>query len=110
MIRQSIFHSRSSRRVNYKLLNPDFVIDEVYCKKRYLKEMYIIPYSQFKVSGHILVIETGQSNRRSSDRLSVQERLCQCGSVQTKLHALEFYPLTANVRDTYSFMSWSQLM
>ncbi len=40
-IKQSILHSMSSRQVTYRSLNPDFIIDEVYCKKSNL-EIYRI--------------------------------------------------------------------
>ena len=65
----------SSRTIVYKTLNPDLTVDKVYCKRTYLKEMHSIAYSQFRVSGHWLAIETGRWNRRGRGRLLVEERL-----------------------------------
>lgn len=79
-------------------------------RKSNLKEAYRVAYSQFRLSGHQLVIETGRSNRRGRGRLPVEDRLCACGSAQKELHVVDSCPLTANVRASYLFDSWCQLM
>ena len=63
-----------------------------------------------RVIGHSLAIETGRWNRRGRGRLKVAERLCPCGAVQTELHVLESCPLTQDVRTSYNFHSFNQLI
>ena len=67
-------------------------------------------YSQFRLSGHKLSIETGRWDRRGRGRLPVEERVCPCGAVQTEMHVLEACPLTNDIRGHYEFISWTQLM
>ena len=109
-IKLSISNSVSSRRMTYKTLNPDLIVDRVYYERNSKQEVHRIAYSQFRVSGHWLAIETGRWNRRGRGRLPVEERLCQCGAIQTELHVLEECPLTDSVRTHYGFTSWHQLM
>ena len=100
----------SSGRIVYKTLNPDLTVNKMYCERNYLKEMHRISHSQFRVSGHWLAIETGRWNNRGRGRLSMEERLCPCGAIQTELYVLEAFPLTDTVRTHYGFVSWYQLM
>ena len=62
----------SSRRIVYKSLNPELTVDKVYCVTNYLKEMHRISYSQFRVSGHWLAMETGRWNSRGRGRPPVE--------------------------------------
>lgn len=110
VLKHSIGQSTSSRRVTYRLLNPDLAVDICYAKGNNVSEHYRIAYSQFRLSGHKLAIESGRWNRRGRGRLPVEERLCPCGSVQTELHVLECCPLTEDIRAHYEFRSWRQLM
>ena len=107
-LKQSICDSTSSRRVTYRLLNPDLTVDVCYLMGESITELYRIAYSQFRLNGHKLAIETGKWNRRG--RLPVEERLCPCGGVQTELHVLESCPLTYDIHVRYLFTSLRQLM
>ena len=102
----SICESTSSRRVTYRVLNPDLTVDICYVKGNNGRERYRIAYSQFRLSEHKLAIECGRWNRR----LPVEARLCQCGSVHTELHVLECCPFTEDIRVRHEFTSWGQLM
>ena len=110
LLKRSVSDSTSSRRVTYRQLNPDLSVDVCYLNSENVSEFNRIAYSQFRLSGHKLAIETGRWNRRGRGRLPVEERLCPCGSVQTEIHVLESCPLTNNIRNRYSFTSWRQLM
>lgn len=55
--------STSSRRVTYKLLNPDLAILEMYANEL-IDDTYRRLFSQFCVTGHSLVIETGEAWER----------------------------------------------
>ena len=78
-LKETLVISTSLRRVTYKLLNTDTVIYDVYTKKKRVHESYIIFFSQLRVGGYSLTIETDRWNRHG--RLSVEERLCLCGAV-----------------------------
>ena len=110
VLKRSICEPTSSRRVTHRLLNPDLTVDVCYAKGNNVSERHRIAYSQFRLSGHKLAIESGRWNRRGRGRLPVEERLCPCGSVQTELHVLESCPLTDNIRAHHEFTSWRQLM
>ena len=109
-LKQSILHSESSRRVTYRELNPDMSVHEMYCRRGHGNEVYRRAFSRLRVIGHSLAIETGRWNRRGRGRLEVAERLCPCGAVQTELHVLESCPLTQDVRTSYNFHSFNQLI
>ncbi len=109
-VKLAVSTSLSSRRVTYRLLNPDLEVDELYLKKGNVKEIYRVAYSQFRLSGHKLAVETGRWNRRGRGRLPAEERLCPCGEVQTEMHVLESCSLTEDVRARYGYTCWTQLM
>ncbi|MPC20583.1 hypothetical protein E2C01_013536 [Portunus trituberculatus] len=69
-----------------------------------VKEIHRIPYSQYRVSGHELAIETGRWNMRGRRILPVEERVCSCGAVQTEIHVLESCPLTSDIRARVRFV------
>lgn len=95
--------SISSRRVTYKMINPDFSLHYVYKEKHAINEWHRLSFTKFRVSGHNLVCETGRWNRRGRGRLPLEERLCPCGAVQTEQHVVQQCPLTLNIRQHYNF-------
>ena len=58
-LKQSISLSQSSRRITYKLLNPNLDIPSIYYGKQKVNEIHRISYTQFRLSGHRLAVETG---------------------------------------------------
>ena len=109
LLHRSIRLSQSSRRITYKLLNPSLEIPSAYHEKQNVNEVHRISYTQFRLSGHKLAVETGRWNRRGRGRLPMEERLCPCGQIQTELHVIEDCPLTSEVRRQYAFNSWQNL-
>ena len=93
----SLIQSQSSRRLTYKILNPDLTVHSIYNKRIGVNEVHRISFTQFRLSGHNLKIETGRWNRRGRGRLPIKERLCQCGEVQTELHVVQSCPLTQHL-------------
>ena len=55
------------------------------------------------MSGHSLACETGRWNKRIRGRLPLNERLCECGSVQTDC------PRTQHIRDHHQFEILEQM-
>ena len=51
-IKLSISNSVSSRRMIYKNLNLDLIVDRTYCERNSKREVHRIAYSQFRVSEH----------------------------------------------------------
>lgn len=67
-----------------------------------INEFHRISFTRFRVSGHSLAIETGRWNRKGKGRLPVEERLCECGLIQTERHVIEVCHLTAHLRTNYN--------
>ena len=105
----SIANSDASKCVVYKEINPRFEVHEIYKSKHALNDLKRISFSRFQVSGHSLAIETGHWNRRGRGRLPVEERLCDCGLIQTERHVLEECPKTQHLRNSYGIRSLNDL-
>ena len=105
--RQNLIHniaqSESSRRLTYKYMNPDFVVHPIYNTRHSTNETHRISFTRFRLSGHTLTCETRRWNRRGRGRLPLEERLCQCGAVQTEQHVVQYCPLSQHLRISYSF-------
>ena len=100
---RDIRNSRSSRRETYMDIIPDGSLHYVYKVKHTINETHRTSFTRFRVSGHALACESGRWNRSGHGRLPLEERLCQCGAVQTERHVLQNCPLTRHIRDTYEF-------
>ncbi len=98
----SIASSDSSRCTAYKEINPRFAVHDIYKQKHMINEFHRMSFTRFRVCGHSLAIETGRWNRRGRGRLPVEERLCECGLIQTERHVIEVCPLTAHLRNCYN--------
>ena len=105
----AIGNSDASRCIIYKEMNPDFLVHEVYYKKHAINDLQRISFTRFRVSGHSLAIETGRWNRRGRGRLPVEERLCDCGLVQTERHVVEECPRTQLLRSSFGLTSLDTL-
>lgn len=60
-------------------------------------------FTRCRVSGHFLGCETGRWSKRGRGRLPMNERLCECGSVQKERHVLQDYPRPQHIRDHHQF-------
>ena len=108
-VRNEIAASTSSRRMVYKDINPELSVHSIYRHKHAVNDIHRISFTQFRVSGHSLVCETGRWNQRNRGRLARDERLCVCGSVQTEKHVVEECQLSQHVRDVNHFSRMEQL-
>ena len=64
---------------------------------------------KMRLSAHSLAIETGRWNRRGRGRLPIDQRLCQCGQVQTERHVIEECVMSQHLRDFYHYNSLNNL-
>ena len=99
-IKQRIRNSATTRRRTYLTLNPELITPEVYDKKSVVMEHHRTAFSRLWLASHRLRIETGRWSR-----IPPEQRLCDCGEVQTETHALFHCPTSDNVRQTYNIDS-----
>ena len=109
-VKRCVEESDASRCMVYKDINPTLSMHSIYHERQPVNEFHRLEFSRFRLSGHILAIETGRWNRRGRGRLPVEERLCPCGEVQTELHVVESCVLTQPLREHHRFTSWHELM
>ena len=109
-LHQEIINSQSSKCIYYKEINPNMHIHDIYINKSTVNELERISWSKLRLSAHSLAIETGRWNRRGRGRLPVDERLCQCGLVQTELHVFEECVLSQHFRQMYNVTSLFDLV
>ena len=107
---QSVNISISSKCTYYKMINPNMQVHDMYNSKSRINEIERLSWSKVRLSAHSLAIETGRWNRRGRGRLPYEQRLCQCGQVQTEHHVIEECPISQHIRDLYGFMSLENLM
>ena len=98
-------NTESSRRITYKLLNPQLESPTIYRSHSYIPEHHRIAYTQFRLSSHRLRIETGRWSRLPRER-----RLCQCGSVQDETHVILHCPLLRYVRDENNGINFTSII
>ena len=89
--------------------NSDLITATIYSTDHLILEERRRAFTRFRVSSHSLTTETGRWNRRGRGRLSVEERLCPCGEVQTEEHVVTHCPRTQRLRDEYGFGSIADL-
>ena len=112
-LKYNIMQSNSSRRVTYRsTMNVELSCHKIYCTKNNIYEIYRTAFTRFRVSSHMLAIETGRWNRRGRGRLPVEERLCSCGLglVQSEDHVISSCPLSYSLRSKYNFTCLNDLM
>ena len=93
-VHNAIANSNASKCAIYKEINPNYEVHEIYVKKHTINDLQRISFTRFRVSAHSLAIETGRWNRRGRGHLPVEERLCECGRIQTERHVIEECPKT----------------
>ena len=109
-LHQEIINSQSSKCIYYKEINPNMHIHDIYINKSKVNELERISWSKLRLSAHSLAIETGRWNRRGRGRLPIDERLCQCGLVQTEFHVFEECVLSQHFRQMYNVTSLFNLV
>ena len=111
LLKNNLRSSESSRRKIYcNAINSNLAIHNVYTSKHNIYELYRIAFTRFRVSSHMLAVETGRWNRRGRGRLPMEERLCSCGLIQSEEHVISFCPLSQSLRDNYGFTCINDLM
>ena len=88
--------SDSTRRKVYCDINLTLSVSPIYFRACVVPEHARIATSRIRLSSHRLRIETG-----CWSRVSREDRLCNCGEVQTEEHVLLFCPLTQQLRDLH---------
>lgn len=91
--------STSTRRNVYCDINRSLTVNPMYTRACVVPEPARIATTQLRLSSHRLRIETGRWSR-----VPREDRLCDCGRIQTEEHILLFCPLTLPVRDMYPFI------
>ena len=106
LIREQVLHSGSSRRITYReIINNNLFTHEIYTTRHTINALQWIAFTRFRVSAHSLAVETGRWSRRGRPRLPLEERVCQCGCIQTEEHVVVHCPLSAHVRLLYNVTS-----
>ena len=101
--RVSVLDSDSSRRVSYCSLNQSLEKHSVY-ETPSVPEYARIAFSRIRLSSHRLKVETGRWSR-----IPKENRLCECGKVQTEEHVLIDCPMTAQERNHYPQLNFSSV-
>ena len=109
-LKQDIITSDSSKCRYYISINPDLKVHDIYNTKVRLNELERKSWTKFRLSAHSLEIETGRWNRRGRGRLPIEERLCQCGQIQTERHVVETCTMSQHVRELHNLSSLENLM
>ena len=108
---QAVQTSQSSKCVYYREINPNLNVHAIYSGKHSaINELERMSWTKLRLSAHSLAIETGRWNRRGRGRLPIEERLCQCGLVQTERHVIENYVHFQHLRDLYNIDSLHDLV
>ena len=104
-VKRCVEESDASRCMVYKDINPTLSMHSIYHERQPVNEFHRLEFSRFRLSGHILAIETGRWNRRGRGRLPVEEWLCPCGGeVQTESSARGGTLHSNTTRDTQVFL------
>ena len=93
----------TTRRVTYLEINPNLSLHPLYNSVR-VPESYRISFSRIRMSSHYLKIETGRWSR-----IPREQRLCDCGTVQSEIHVLLSCPLLQYLRISYGDLDFSSI-
>ena len=88
--------SDSTRRKVYCDINRALSVSPIFFRACVVPEHACIATSRIRLSSHRLRIETGRWSG-----VTREDRLCNCGEVQTEEHVLLFCPLTQQLRDLH---------
>ena len=101
-IKQTVQGSNASKCITYVTMNPDFVVHNVYSPQSDVPEFARVAFTRLRLSAHNLRIETGRWARIPRD-----QRLCQCGEVQTEEHVICHCVLSAHVRNHFDHLNFT---
>lgn len=94
---------KRSKFQTYLLINPNLVINDIYIDKaNSIPEYQRINFSRLRLSSHNLKIETGRWSR-----IPREERLCNCGILQTEYHIIFDCSNTKTIRDTFTSINFN---
>ena len=105
-----VLHSDSSRFQLYCIWNPNLESHVIYTKKKNIKEAHRVFWTKIRVSGNSLAVEEGRWNRRGRGRLPLEERLCDCGEIQSERHVIEQCLKSAVPRQQYGITAMENLL
>ena len=89
--------SQTTRRITYMSINPQLSPPRFYFQDPPIQEHYRVACTRLRLSSHRLRIETGRWTRTP-----YENRLCECGEIQTEEHVLLRCPNTANLRQNHN--------
>ena len=109
-LNHSLRRSVSSRRTTYLEINPSLCVHPIYTEsKQSVPERDRVAFTRFRVLSHSLAVEVGRWSRRGRGRLSLEERLCRCGDIQTEVHVVQHCTLTHHMRHHHNFSTIQDL-
>ena len=101
--KETVRLSDTTRRLTYLQMNPFLEKSKVYeCP---VTEYARISFSRLRLASHRLKIETGRWSR-----IPKEQRLCECGSIQTEEHVLTQCPNTQVVRDKFPMLIYNDIV
>lgn len=109
-LKQKLLNSDSSRLQLYCVLNPNLETHNIYKTKNNINENHRVSWTRVRVSGHSLAVEEGRWNRRGRGRIPLEERLCECGEIQSERHVIEQCPKSAELRRQHGITTMENLL
>ena len=94
--KERIQTSQRTRAMTYCQMNPELVVHPMYLSKDIIDDDFRIAFTRFRLSSHRLKIETGRLAR-----IPREQRLCQCGAIQSEKHVLCECTLVGDIRTAY---------
>ena len=99
-IKQKILNSSSTRNMQYRTINPELKVHDMYTRDPVIQEYQRIATTRLGLSSHRHRIETGRWSR-----VAREDRLCQCETgIQDEQHVLLSCPLTETLRSRVPHM------
>ena len=97
-IQDRVRSSTKTKASTYTEMNPRLEVHKVYTvSSQPIPEHYRLAFTQIRLGAHSLAIETGRWSR-----IPREQRLCECGEVQTENHILARCEKTEDIRSSSS--------
>ena len=101
-MKERVQTSEKSKLVTYRTdMNPEQTVHPIYIDHT-VPEYERLVVTRLRLFSHNLAIEKGRWSRQPKE-----QRLCQCGQVQTENHLLSECPNTAHVRNTHPGINYT---